>query len=277
MGHFLSVCFCLILALPLSAVADSLDTHLEHVETDDVMTHFSTKADLLLAQAGYGRSFGRSAAQSDYQERVKAALTQMDEKLESSALAAESEQAASALEAGLVYRNPEFWSNVGDPNARRIFDGEQISLMTGIRLFTGWLAADATYCSPFDEASREIDWPDGPAIRQILADDAEAAAFPENPVLHVRESHAELFSVITQPALLTENIVAQSRQSPAMKERMVGTERDAARMMRLSGCNSATGKQFEENLIRLLRGTESLQAAGIRLEHIERESDAPPN
>lgn len=306
MKHLLRAVCCLTLVLPLIAGADPDRDRYEQVrpeiainstaqssqpgsaeraltiswrdrEADRTLPHFASAVEPILAQAGYGKSRGRSAAQSDYGESVKAAIAQMEEERESSAIAVEREKAELASQTGLVYRNPEFWSNVGGPEARRIFEGEQVSPIIGMRYLSGWLAATAAYCSPSEKTAREIGWPDGPLIRQILADDAEADAFPDKPVLLVRASYTELFSMLAQPALLTADIVSQSKQSPALIARMAGPERDAARLMRLAGCNSATGKQFEMNLIRLLRGNASLQAAGMRLEQAREESDAHPN
>lgn len=306
MGRLLRAVCCLTLVLPLIAGADlDLDRY-KHVrpqvvvdptgqsshhgfaeheltvswrdrETDRTLPRFTSTVEPLLAQAGYGKSRGRSAALSDYGERVKAAITQMEEELESSVTTVERKKAELASQAGLVYRNPEFWSSVGGPDARRIFEGEEVSSIIGMRYLSGWLAATAAYCSPLEEAAREIDWPDGPVIRQILADDTDAGAFPEEPALLVQESYTDLFSIMAQPALLTTAIASQSTQSSALIERMVGPERDAVRLMRLAECNSATSKQFEMNLVRLLRGNASLQATGTRLEHAERESDAPSN
>lgn len=218
----------------------------------------------------------RAEASQDYSERVAAALGQMRDDIDASARVTETEKAEAAAQAGLVYRNPAFWSTFDYVDTVRIFEGGQTSPILGLRYLAGWLAAHGSICSPTDEPMRMIDWPDAPAIRQILADAPEADYFPEDRALAVRESYADLFEIAVQPALLNENAVSRSMQDPLIAQRIVGAERDAARLLRMSGCNSATASQFELNLIRLLRGAPSLQAAGLSVDHATRESDAPP-
>ncbi|QIB65410.1 hypothetical protein [Kineobactrum salinum] len=245
--------------------------------SDTLVARFAHAFEPTSAQAVLGTARDRAAAAQSYSEHVEAGLARMDQERRASALARERDKARLAARAGLVYRNPEFWSSVGGSDARRIFEGEQVPPIVGVRYFTGWLAASAAYCSPFEDGAREIEWPDGPALRQILADDAQAGAFPEQPRLLVKNAYIDLFSAVAQPALLSSKIVSRSRQSAAITERMAGPERDAARLLRMAGCSSTTSRQFEMNLVQLLRGNASLQAAGERLEHAEKESDAPPD
>ncbi|GAA3956787.1 hypothetical protein [Allohahella marinimesophila] len=246
-------------------------------DVDTIVTDFAfafppTSVQAVLTAAGV-----RAVEVQDYETRVNEALAQVDQTLEASVIAEEREKAMLASRQGLVYRNRAFWSDIAQAQARKVFEGEQVPPIVGLRFLAGWLAANAASCSASGETASEVDWPDGPALHQLLAGQPEAKLFPEKPVLLVSEHYVDLFSAAAEPALLNNDILARSKQSPALIERMAGPEKAAARLMRRAGCDSATSRQFEMNLVRLLRGDPSLQSSGTRIEQAERESDAPPH
>lgn len=248
-------------------------------DVDTLLVRFGEdrSAEPVSAQDLLGEVAERNAATQDYRDRVTAGLARMQEEIRASDRASEVEMAQTAADAGLVYRNPEFWANFGYRDTARVFEGRQVSPILALRYLAGWLAAYGSICPEANEPMRDINWPDGPAIRRILADAPEAGLFPEDGVVAVRDSYADLLEVAVQPAILGENVVSRSLQDPLIARRITGAEQDAARLLQLAGCNSATASQFELNLIRILQGAPSLQEAGPGIDGAARESDAAPN